>query len=278
MTTDGGKARVPNVIDPVIRDEISSTLSAIEREQGVHILYACESGSRAWGFPSADSDYDVRFIYVRPLNWYLSYDVERRRDVIEMPIEGEIDCNGWDLRKTMTLFAKTNGALLEWLNSPIVYCERGSLAADLRALSERALNPLALCHHYLSMARNNRREYKGSEVIKLKKYFYVLRPLLAVRHIEKHRVPPPMLFEQLVAEHAPAEVRPAMEDLLDRKRHSASETMRGPRIPAIDDFISHELARNQEALKSMDNSATIRGEAMSEALNEIFRAVLSSSS
>jgi len=128
-----------------------------------------------------DSDYDVRFIYVRPREWYLSFDVERRRDVIEYPIVDEIDCSGWDLRKALYLFTRTNGALLEWLNSPIRYIEAGSLASRLRTLVPKAINTVALCYHYSHMARGNAREYLIKDKVRLKKYFYVLRPLLAIR-------------------------------------------------------------------------------------------------
>lgn len=93
------------------------------------VVCACESGSRAWRLQSPDSDYDVRFVYARPRDWYPSLDVERRRDVIERPIVDDIDCSGWDLGKALHLFGRTNGALIEWLNSPICYVERGSFAA-----------------------------------------------------------------------------------------------------------------------------------------------------
>lgn len=102
-----------------MRDEILKRLIAAEKEHGVRILYACESGSRAWGFASPDSDFDVRFVYAHPADWYLSFDVESRRDVIEYPIVDDIDCGGWDVRKALYLFTRTNGAFLEWLNSPI---------------------------------------------------------------------------------------------------------------------------------------------------------------
>ena len=124
-------------------------------------MYACEAGSRAWGFESPDSDYDVRFVYVRPRDWYLSFGVERRRDVIERPIVDwdDIDCSGWDLRKALHLFSRTNGALLEWLNSPVRYVERGSFAASLRQLAAAHFNATALCYTlgarcFASTARN----------------------------------------------------------------------------------------------------------------------------
>src|SRR6056297_3590984 len=101
--------------------EIQSRLEALEQQENIHIALAVESGSRAWGFASSDSDYDVRFVYLRPTNWYLSIDLERRRDVIEQPIIDEYDVGGWDLRKALQLLRKCNPPLLEWLNSPIVY-------------------------------------------------------------------------------------------------------------------------------------------------------------
>jgi predicted nucleotidyltransferase len=114
--------------------EIGRRLRRVEQDHAVRVLFACESGSRAWGFPSRNSDYDVRFIYIRPEDWYLSIDLERRRDVIELPIEDEFDINGWDVRKALKLFVKSNPPLLEWLNSPVVYLEHGTLASSLREL------------------------------------------------------------------------------------------------------------------------------------------------
>ena len=105
-----------------MKEIILAQLNEIEKNHDVVILYACESGSRAWGFPSADSDYDVRFIYLRPVKWYLS--VEEKRDVIEVPINEQLDINGWDLRKALQLFRKSNPPLMEGLGSPIVYLEK----------------------------------------------------------------------------------------------------------------------------------------------------------
>ena len=157
-----------------MREAILERLAAIEREHGVGVVYACESGSRAWGFASPDSDYDVRFVYARDLDWYLSFDVERQRDVIECPIVDDLDCNGWDIRKALHLFTRTNGALLEWLHSPVGYVERGHFAQSLRHLAPRCFNATALCYHYHHMARSNARGYLFTEEVRLKKYFYVL--------------------------------------------------------------------------------------------------------
>lgn len=94
-----------------MREEILKRLTDIEGEEDVKIFYACESGSRAWGFPSADSDYDVRFLYRHPEEWYLSVDLEEKRDVIERPINDDLDISGWDLRKALKLLRKSNPPL-----------------------------------------------------------------------------------------------------------------------------------------------------------------------
>ena len=134
-------------IEEHITEDIQRRLTAAEIEHDVKVLYACESGSRAWGFASPDSDYDVRFIYAHKRDWYLSFDIERRRDVIEYPIVDDIDIGGWDIRKALYLFTRTNGALLEWLNSPIVYRDQGHLSERLRKYAPTAHNDLALRYH-----------------------------------------------------------------------------------------------------------------------------------
>ena len=184
------------VMKPVIEKEIARQIDVIEREEAVRVLYACESGSRAWGFESVDSDYDVRFLYVHPRDWYLS--VEERRDVIERPIDGVLDLCGWDLLKALRLFRKSNPQLLEWLVSPIIYRESGSAAPKLRDLAAQYISPRAVAYHYLHMAQGNFREYLRGEDVWTKKYLYVLRPLLAIQWIEQERGIVPMEFHILL--------------------------------------------------------------------------------
>jgi predicted nucleotidyltransferase len=138
-------------------DTISSQLKMIEESYQVRILYALESGSRAWGFASLDSDYDVRFLYVHPVEWYLS--IRDQRDVIEIPITDSLDINGWDLKKALKLFCKSNSPLLEWLRSPIVYRDVEGLAESLRNLIPTCFSPKNGMYHYLHMAKGNFREY-----------------------------------------------------------------------------------------------------------------------
>lgn len=263
------------IINPKIHAEILTRLKAAEEEHNVRILYACESGSRAWGFASPDSDYDVRFIYVRKPEWYLSFDVERKRDVIEYPIVDEIDCGGWDIRKALYLLTRTNGALLEWLNSPVQYIESGTTAQSLRELAPNVMNPLALCYHYSHMARGNAREHLFKERVKLKKYFYVLRPLLAIRYIEAGQGIPPVEFTRLMETVAPDSLIPSINRLLDLKRNTEELGM-GERVPEINKFVEEELNRHGNAFSGQGRPDVIEKQEVYDRLNQIFRAAVGS--
>ena len=223
--------------------EIQTQLLELEAQEGVKILYACESGSRAWGFPSEDSDFDVRFIYLRPLDWYLSIDLEHKRDVIERPISDQLDISGWDLRKALGLFYKSNPPLLEWLGSPIVYLEPYSTAAKMRELAKTFYSAKACMYHYRHMAEGNYREYLRGETVWIKKYFYVLRPILAIRWLGRGLGVVPTEFEKLVAEIVDdAQLRSDIDNLTKQKRRGV-ELERGPRVPSISNFIDAEIER-----------------------------------
>lgn len=249
--------------------EIQRILTALEDENGVVVCLAVESGSRAWGFPSLDSDFDVRFVYVHRPAWYLSIDLEDRPDVIERPVQNRIDLSGWDLRKALRLFRKSNPPLLEWLQCPIIYQERFSLAARLRSLLPAFYSPRASHFHYLHMAQGNIREYLRGDVVWRKKYFYVLRPLLAMRWIERGLGPVPIEFGRLVeATVTDSTLRKAIDDLLAAKRAGA-ELDRGPRIEALSDFIEAEMARVEGAVGELPVPAP-----PIETLNQLFRDTL----
>lgn len=234
-------------ISPEVRDEIARRLDAIESKNSVKILLTVESGSRAWGFASTDSDYDVRFIYANPTEWYVAVDLEEKRDVIETPIEGVWDINGWDLRKALRLYRKSNPPLLEWLQSPIVYRERFKAAQKMRDLLPKFYSPKACMYHYLHMAQGNNRGYLQSNMVKTKKYFYVLRPLLGCRWIERDIGSVPMEFERLVeGTDVPAPVREEIDKLLEKKR-SAAELESGPKNAVLSEFIEAEFLRHKES-------------------------------
>jgi len=255
------------LVSDAVKSLARERLEGVAASERVRIVYACESGSRAWGFPSPDSDYDIRFIYAHDPEWYLS--VEEGRDVFEAPIErhelGEIDLGGWDLRKTLRLARKSNPVIWEWLQSPILYQEASArTASDFRAAIDPCFSPIAACHHYLSMCRGTmERELTGPEA-KIKKYFYMLRPLLAAAWIERYGGVPPMEFEPLLSllgDPLNAQVR----ELLDRKVKS-DERIPIPRLPIIDAFLERELARLTAAAATLPS-----GKADIEALDGLLR-------
>ncbi len=230
-----------------MREKIQAHLRAIEAEKSVRIVYACESGSRAWGFPSADSDYDVRFIYLHPRDWYLSINVELKRDVIE-EMDGKLDLSGWDLRKALRLLRKGNPPLIEWLGSPIVYLEKFKVADQMRDLMSEYYSPVACSYHYFHMARGNYRTYlkgatEGPNTVWVKKYFYMLRPLLAIKWIEQGWGVAPTEFQVLVDRIVDSQaLKEEINGLVEAKR-GGDELDRGPRLPLIDQFIRNEMVR-----------------------------------
>jgi len=244
-------------------NSVQQELRRIEQAYDVRVLYACESGSRAWGFASQDSDYDVRFLYVHSREWYLS--IEDRRDVIEEPISDSLDISGWELRKTLRLLRKSNPPLLEWLKSPVVYAVDEPFLADFKQLAEEYYSPSRCFQHYLHMAFGNARDYLKHDQVWFKKYLYVLRPLLACRWIERNMGQVPMLFDELVAGIVEdSEVRAAIGSLLARKK-AGEELDRGPKDPVLSAYIDAELA-SLENIPAEDEPAPD-----ADALNHFFQ-------
>lgn len=239
----------PELESPIsapVRREIETRLDAIEATHGVRLLLAIESGSRAWGFPSPDSDYDVRFLYVRPRDWYLS--LVPGRDVIESPIEDDIDLNGWDARKALGLLLKSNAVVSEWMLSPIRYRTDDPFISDLAALADDLLNPRAIAYHY---ARSGKlaadRWLNGDGDVPVKKYFYALRPALAIRAIRLNPASrPPMNLQALVAaSDLPGALIEQIDGLVAAKART-NERSNGARLPDIDALIRSELDRAGE--------------------------------
>ena len=238
-------------IPAAMRALINDRLETIVRDEAVRILFAIESGSRAWGFPSPDSDYDVRFVYVRPLDWYLS--IREGRDVIELPIEGDLDINGWDLKKALQLLLKPNPVLLEWLRSPIVYRADPAAVGKLAALAERAAHLRPSTYHYLHLAESQyARMIEGRDAVSLKKYFYVVRPAMALRFMRLHPdLPVPMDLAALMeGADLPAAVSALIDELRARKAKTR-ELGKGPRIAEIDTFLQAEIADATDRLETL---------------------------
>jgi len=257
------------MIPTEVHHEIMRRLYTAEREEGVRIVLAIESGSRAWGFASPNSDFDVRFIYTRPGKWYLAVNLEERSDVIEYGITDDIDLNGWDVRKALRLFWKSNPAFVEWIQSPIKYIECGGFAAGVRNLLPHVYSQESGIYHYRSMAKMNYRSYLRVELVPLKKYFYVLRPLLSVRWIERYGTAAPIEFEKLLhLLEGQTQLLHDIEALLSKKRESPEMGL-AEQVPSLNAFIEHELQR----LELLVPQRTLRSEVLPK-LNELFHATL----
>ncbi|MDQ3130385.1 MAG: nucleotidyltransferase domain-containing protein [Acidobacteriota bacterium] len=220
-------------------EEIKNELSRLENQHEIKILLAVESGSRAWGFASTDSDWDVRYVYVHKLDWYLR--IDEGRDSQDEILANDIDLAGWELKKALRLFRKSNPPMLEWLRSPIVYLEQFSTAEKLREMSEEYFNPKSCMYHYLSMAKNNFREFLQKDLIKSKKYFYVLRPVLACDWIKQMKMMPPMKFQTLVDSQVKDErITAEITELLKRKM-AGEELKEEPRIEILNEFLERKI-------------------------------------
>lgn len=230
-----------------MKELIQQKLNEIESQEGVRILHCVESGSRAWGFASPDSDYDVRFIYVRPVEHYLRLD--KTRDVIEWQLDDTLDINGWDLQKALRLLHKSNPTLFEWNSSPIVYRTTDAWK-QISEIIDRYFLEKAGLYHYLSTARSNYREYLKGETVRLKKYFYVLRPLLACRWILAEKTPPPMLFSTLMDKYLDEVVKPDVQTLL-RLKMETPELGEGKRMDRINDYLDQSIEEIEQIIEQL---------------------------
>ncbi len=249
-------------------DKIQTELANLEKNENIKILYAVESGSRAWGFASKDSDWDVRFIYVHDYDWYLS--INESKDNIETILPNDIDLSGWELKKALLLFRKSNPPLLEWLRSPIIYKEDYSTSMQLRSAVKIYFNPKSCLYHYLHMANGNYEAYFKEDTVKLKKYFYVLRPLLACCWIERMNEMAPMEFDFLIdKEISNSILKNEIYQLLSKKKNGIELSI-GKRIPILDEFINEKL----KYFKNFLNDFNFNNSPNTDFLNDIFRNTL----
>ena len=245
-----------------IHTEIMKKLQEIEQQENVKILHAVESGSRSWGFASPDSDYDVRFVYVRRTEDYLR--LSPPRDVIEWELNEVYDLSGWDLQKALSLIHKSNPTIFEWCSSPVIY-RTTDYWNDVKNIANAYYSAKSGAYHYLSMAKANYRTYLKGETVRLKKYFYVLRPILACRWVLTHGTPPPMLFAELVDGMLDPALRPVVDDLTRRKMQTP-ELGEEPAIPVLNAYIEESLA----ALEQQAADAPVTREKDWAALDDLF--------
>lgn len=192
---------IPRDFDPHVVETIYDRLTAVERDYDASLILAVESGSRAWGFSSADSDYDCRFLYRRRPERYLS--LWPVRDVIETPLDRVYDVNGWDIDKALRLLVKGNAVAIEWLMSPIVYRDDPAVRQLIAEFAREHADPNGVRRHYLHLATQQyERHLATSDRWKIKSLFYVLRPIAALRWLRHHpgQVAPPMNLWELLAD------------------------------------------------------------------------------
>ena len=240
-------------------------LRRIESERQCRILYACESGSRAWGFASPDSDYDIRFIYLRPALAYLG--TSNRDEVINLPIKDDLDPGGWDVRKAAGLLGKSNGALIEWLHSPVVYQSAPDFLNRWRATASRVYSPRGLANHYRGLAKQITQAKLQDKEVRAKDYLYALRAILASRWILAGRGIPPVAFRDLFLV-APEEVVSVIPGLLEYKEASG-EQERMPRIALLDHYVESSMAELAQSVDELSGK-----EADPAVINGLFRGEL----
>ncbi len=225
---------------------IQEKLHRIATEFKVKIPYACESGSRAWGFPSPDSDYDVRFIYVKDLDWHLT--LKEQKDTIDLPINDDLDLGGWEIKKVLKLLWKSNAPLLEWLQSPIVYHSEGIFLSQLRQLSHAYFSPIATMHHYLSMSKKYADACSG-EQIKLKKLFYAMRTAIAGVWIRETGTVPPIEMKKMFSV-LDASVVNRINELIAIKEIQQEDYLH-PKVEVIADFLRSAIAENERVANDL---------------------------
>lgn len=232
-----------------ISERISDEIWKIEREEGVTVLLAVESGSRAWGFASQDSDYDVRFVYKRPIYDYLRLD--KRKDTIEWCQTDELDIVGWDVSKYLSLLHRSNPSALEWLECPRYLVDDSIMLRRVQSLAEDCLDPRSLAFHYAGMARENANEFLRiangevrDEPPKTKKYVYVVRALLSARYVTDFGEMPPIRLDELLDTYRHEldndGVLTHVESLMARKRDGLESDVH-ERIPELDDWAMRDL-------------------------------------
>ena len=195
-------------------NQILQLLRQIESEKDIQIIHAIESGSRAWGFPSEDSDYDIRIIYHRDLDWYVS--PFNKKDVIEDVFIDDLDVNGWDAGKCLSLMYKGNAALIEWLNSPIVYKTDPSKVAILNNVAIESFNPKHIFYHYVSLAKKKlENEYSS---INPKSFLYAFRALLCAKWTSEKHTAPPVLFSELYKHYLLEDMLNELNTLINDKQ------------------------------------------------------------
>lgn len=258
-----------------MKQQIIEVLKRIELEYDVKILFACDAGSRALGFADHDSDYDIRFIYVHTLDWYLS--IEQKKDVLEVPkqdalsieINPQLDMSGWELTKTLRLYRKSNPSLIEWLQSKEIYLQQYSTIEKMKAMTGNIFSEKSFIIHHINIAKRNFDAGLGKKEGNIKLYLYILRSILTGQWIVKYGSVPPVEFQELIQILSPGRVKETALKLLLAKQ--AGELLQNDvDLTIIDDFIMKEI----DFLESYAKQLTKNHCDSTKILNQIFRDTL----
>lgn len=249
-----------------MRETIRQELDAVEQDRNVRVLLSVESGSRAWGIASEDSDYDVRFVYVRPMRDYLRLD--KGRDTIEWRLDEVLDVTGWDVVKFLRLMRNSNPTVFEWLSTSIVYRESAEFAC-VREVAADCFSPKASAFHYLGIASGNDRAYLHGETVGAKKYLYMVRALLAARWCLEEGTPTPMLLRDLMAAKLPSRLVTEVQELLAVKA-AGKEHAEVARMSELEAWLHAEDA----ALQALAREAEAPPKVPWEGLDEVFLALV----
>ncbi|MCV6629122.1 MAG: nucleotidyltransferase domain-containing protein [Flavobacteriaceae bacterium] len=224
-----------------MKQKIKEKLQQLEQEKQIEILFAVESGSRAWGFASPDSDYDIRFVYKHSQDWYLN--LWEQTDTIQFMTAEDLDGVGWDVRKALRLLAKSNASFTGWLFSPIVYRADHDFLNAIKNLANANFNPVSGFYHFHSMSKNFETTL-GSEKMTLKRFFYAIRTALCAHWIYKNETIPPVLFKE-------------MYSLIDDRYHSKLDALialKSKRIEKSNDPVEADLIHLVKHLVNENNS------------------------
>lgn len=243
-----------------MKTRILEKLTEIERAYNIEILFAVESGSRAWGFASPDSDYDIRFVYKRKLDDYLN--LWETKDTIQFMTEDELDGSGWDVRKALALLSKSNASFLGWLFSPIVYIDRGLVLEQMKTLAKNNFSPVSGFYHYHSMKKGFD-DLLGSEEMTLKSFFYAMRTALSAKWILVNQSIPPVLFTELYSLLSESE-----ENMLNELIEVKSKAIEKAKDPIDDRLIV--LAHNVVLYNNGNKDRVLSKKPNKEAFNSFF--------
>lgn len=245
-------------------EQINDGLELIKNHYKVKILYACESGTRAWGVNSPDNDYNIRFIYIHTPDWYLS--IRDQKDSIELFVDKQFGIVGWDIRKALRSFGKSNVAVFSWLRSPIVYESQDNFADILQDLENEYFSPKVATKHYLGLVQRTWERYANKPKITLKTYLSGLRALLSAIWITKYQTAPPMKFAKLLVlleDYLP--IQKEIKHLLELSSANGANYIIDA-IPLLDKFVKTGMKICDEATTRLEK---IRPDITQ--LNDLFR-------